>query len=47
MLRVGIADITDVADIGTDITDIGTDIADIATGITYVVNSADIADWML
>ena len=34
-------------DIGTDIADISTDIADIATGITDVVNSADIADWML
>ena len=49
VLRVGIvdilgianiADIIDVADIGTDIVDIGTDIAD-------VVDSADIADWML
>ena len=56
MLRVGIADISsivniadiaDVADIGTDIADIGTDIADIAMGITDVVNSADIADWIL
>ena len=44
---VNIANITDVADIGTDIADIGTDIADIATGIADVVNSADIADWML
>ena len=42
-----IANITDVADIGTDIADISTDIADIATGITDVVDSADIADWML
>ena len=37
---VNIADIADIADIGTDIVDIGTDIAD-------VVDSADIADWML
>ena len=51
---LGIANITDVADIGTDIADIntdiadiGTDIADIAMGITDVINSADIADWML
>ena len=43
-----VADIgTDIADIGTDIADIGMDIADIAIGITDVVNSADIADWML
>ena len=42
-----IANIADIADIGTDIVNIGTDIADIATGITDVVNSADIADWML
>ena len=42
-----IADIADVADIGTDIADIGTDIADIAIGIADVVDSADIADWML
>ena len=56
MLRAGIADIsgianiadiTDVADISMDIADIGTDIADIAMGIADVVNSADIADWML
>ena len=56
MLRAGIADVSgianiadiaDVADIGTDITDIGTDIADIATGIADVINSANIADWML
>ena len=56
MLRVGItdvlgianiADIVDVADIGTDIADIGADIADIATGIADVVDSADIADRML
>ena len=56
VLRVGIidvlgianiADIADVANIGTDIADIGTDIADIATGIADVVDSADIADWML
>ena len=43
MFRAGIMDvlgIADVADIGTDIVDIGMDIAD-------VVNSADIADWML
>ena len=43
-----VADIgTDIADIGTDIADIGTDIADIAMGIADVVDSADIADWML
>ena len=43
-----IADISmDIADIGTDIADIGTDIADIAIGIADVVDSADIADWML
>ena len=56
MLRAGIADVSgianiadiaDVADIGTDIADIGTDIADIATGIADVMDSADIADWML
>ena len=35
-----IADITDIADISTDIADIGIDIAD-------VVNSTDIADWIL
>ena len=44
---INIADIADVADIGMDITDIGMDIADIATGIADVVNSADIADWIL
>ena len=44
---MNIADITDVADIGTDIADIGTDIADIAMGIADVVDSADIADRML
>ena len=44
---VNIIDIADVADIGTDIADISTDIADIAIGITDVINSADIADWML
>ena len=44
---VNIADIADVADIGTDIADIGTDIADIAIGIADVMDSADIADWML
>ena len=44
---VNIVDIADVADIGTDIADIGTDIADIAMGIADVVDSADIADWML
>ena len=37
---LGIANIADVADIGTDIVDIGTDIAD-------VMDSADIADRML
>ena len=56
MLRAGIADVSgianiadiaDVADISTDIADIGTDIADIATGIADVVDSADIADWIL
>ena len=30
-----------------NIADIGTDIADIAMGIADVVNSANIADWML
>ena len=30
-----------------DIADISTDIADIAMGIADVVDSADIADWML
>ena len=30
-----------------NIADISTDIADIATGIADVVDSADIADWML
>ena len=30
-----------------DIADISTDIADIAIGIADVVNSADIADWIL
>ena len=44
---VNIADIADVVDIGTDIADIGTDIADIAMGIADVVDSVDIADWML
>ena len=44
---VNIVDIADVADISTDIADIGMDIADIAMGIADVVNSADIADWML
>ena len=43
----GIANITDVADIGIDIADIGTDIADIAIGIADIVDSADIADRML
>ena len=56
MLRAGImdilsimniADIADIADIGTNIANIGTDIADIAMGITDVVNSVDIADWLL
>ena len=37
---INIADIVDVADIGMDIADIAMDIMD-------VVNSADIADWML
>ena len=51
---INIADIADVVDIGTDITDIGTDIADIGTdiadiamGIADVVDSVDIADWIL
>ena len=30
-----------------DIADIGTDIADIAMGIADVVDSVDIADWIL
>ena len=56
MLRVGIADvlgivnitdIVDIVDIGTDIADIGMDIADIAMGTADVVDSVDIADWML
>ena len=42
-----IADITDIIDISTDIADISTDIADIAIGITDVINSANIADWIL
>ena len=42
-----IADIEDIADIGIDIADIGMDITDIAMGIMDVINSADIADWML
>ena len=44
---MNIANIADVADIGTDIADIGTDITDIATGIADVVDSADIADRIL
>ena len=45
---IDVADIgTDIADIGTDIADIGTDIADIAIGIADVVDSADIADRIL
>ena len=44
---VNIADIADVADIGTDIADIGMDITDIGIDIADVVNSADIADWIL
>ena len=44
---VNIADIADIVDIGMDIVDIGTDIADIAMGIADVVDSVDIADWML
>ena len=49
VLRVGIVDILGIANIAdiADVADIGTDIADIATGIADVVNSADIADWML
>ena len=47
VLRVRIADILGIADIGTDIADIGTDIADIGTDIMDVVNSADITDRML
>ena len=42
-----ITDIADVADIGTDIADIGMDIVDIAIGITDVMDSADIADRIL
>ena len=42
-----IADITDIADIGTDITDISMDITDIAIGIADVVDSADIVDRIL
>ena len=42
-----IVDIADIVDIGTDIADIGIDIADIAMGIADVVDSTDIADWML
>ena len=37
---MNIVDIADVADIGTDI-------ADIAMGIADIVNSVDIADWIL
>ena len=44
---MNIVDITDIVDIGTDITDISMDIADIAMGIADVVDSADIADWIL
>ena len=40
-------DIADIVDIGIDIADISTDIADIAIGITDVVDSVDIADWIL
>ena len=56
MLRAGImdilgianiVDIADVVDIGTDVVDIGMDIVDIAIGITDVVNSVDIANWIL
>ena len=49
VLRAEIADVLGIANIAdiTDVADIGTDIADIATGIADVVNSADIADWML
>ena len=49
VLRAGIADvlgITNIADIA-DVADIGTDIADIGTDIADVMDSADIADWML
>ena len=42
-----IADIADIANIGTDIADISIDIADIAIGIADVIESTNIADWML
>ena len=44
---INITNIVDVADISMDITDISTDIADIAIGIADVVDSVDIADWIL
>ena len=49
MLRAGIADVSGIANIAdtADVADIGTDIADIDTDIADVVDSADIADWML
>ena len=50
MLKTGIVDvlgITNIADIGINIADIGTDIADIVMGIVDVMDSIDIADWML
>ena len=46
VLRAGIADILGIANI-VDVADIGTDIADIAMGIADVVNCTDIADRML
>ena len=49
VLKAGIADILGIINIAdiTDVADIGTDIADIGTDITDVVNSADIVDRML
>ena len=49
VLRIGIADVLGIANITNiaDIADIGTDIADIGTDIADVMDSADIADWML
>ena len=46
VLRVEIADISGIANI-TDVADIGIDIVDIAIDIADVVNIADIVDWML
>ena len=49
VLRAEIADISGIANIANiaDVADIGMDIADIGTDIADVVNSVDIADWML